>query len=131
MESGYHVLWSQRISFVPEFCNCYRDNGRAINRPLQSEWKCQCTNKDLGTLLFAPRTQATPPRKFLSAIGCSYTNYHKKMSPLSPLDTGKQPCSALGAGLGLPDLSWGVLGFAFPPERGLSACHFVCKRNGA
>lgn len=118
---------------MSNFFNCCRDNVSAIIRSLQSEWKCHCTNKDLRILFFAPRAQATPLWKLLSAIGWSYTNYNEKIFPLSPPGTSTQRCRHPGvcAGrVGSPDLSQGVTGFAFLPEMGLPTCHFVRKQGG-
>lgn len=56
--------------------------------PRSQRWKCHCTNKDLGILLFAPRAQTTPLQKLLLAAGWSYMNYKETLSPLSPRAQG-------------------------------------------
>lgn len=102
----------------------------AINRSRQSEWKCHCTNEDLRILLFAPRAQATPLWKLLSALGWSRTNYKKKIVPRSPPGTSTQRCKRPGGRAGEVWESRAVPGIAFLPEMALPACRVVGKRNG-
>jgi len=120
---------------MSNFFNCYRDNASAINRPLQSGWKCHCTNKDLKILFFAPRAQAAPLWKLLSAIGCSYTNYKKKTFPLSPAGTSTSAASTPGSravpgcpGLHLPTQS-GLISLPFPTQMERHATGQTCHSD--
>lgn len=75
--------------------------------------KCHCTNKELTIVLFAPRAQTAPLRRFLLAVGWSCTNDKETSSPPCPPGS-VTPRAGLGAAPASKSRSFQCPGLSLP-----------------